>query len=234
MRKVLAATAGLLCAISALAACSTSDGSKSGSGKNAEFTSLYDKSKTATLRVTYSTINEDDDEGDTWAISQEGQGKLAYIDKDTKIVTLNGTTTSCENLSDSPRCETLPRGLGNGASGYTGVYSAAAQGIAAAASGGGIGKTSTETIAGRSAQCATVTVGPARAKLGDADAKAQGDDTNAGYEMCIDKDTGFLLKWVAVGTDEKGGAVATKVAQPQDSDFEMPTAVAPHSATTPR
>jgi len=37
-----------------------------------------------------------------------------------------------------------------------------------------------------------------------------------------------LLKWAAVGTDEKGGAVATKVDQPQNSDFETPTAVPPH------
>jgi len=223
MRKVLALTVGLLCALAALAACS-SGGSKSSGGKNAEFTSLYDKSKTATLRVTYSTLDESGNTTDTWTISQEGQGKSAYIQKDSKIVTVNGTTTSCDNLSDSPSCETLPGDTGNLAAGFTGLYTAAGQGIAAAATSGGIGKTSSDTIAGRSAECATVTVGGALGKLGGAVAKALGGNTKAGYETCIDKDTGFLLKWVVVGVNnDKSGIIATKVDQPQDSDFETPT-----------
>src|SRR5262249_30144683 len=48
--------------------------------------------------------------------------------------------------------------------------------------------------------------------------------TGAGYQTCVDKDTGFLLKYVVIGVDsDKSGIVATVVGQPTDADFTTPS-----------
>jgi hypothetical protein len=226
MRKVLALTAGLMCALMALAACGgSSSNSKGSSSGSSAFNALLDKSKNATIKITYTTLDNSGNVSDTWTIAQDGSSKVAYEDKDSKFVTVNGTTTSCSNLDTEPDCTTLPGDAGtNLASGLTGLYTAATSGLAAAAAANGIGKQSDDTIAGRSATCVTLTVGSALGNVGKAIAKAAGGNTGAGYETCVDKDTGFLLKYVVVGVGtDKSGIVATVVGQPTDADFATPS-----------
>ncbi len=231
MRKVLALTVGLLCAVAAIAACggiSKASGSSSGNGTGSSaFNDLLTKSKSASIRVTYTTLDNSGNVTETWTISQDGADKVAYITKDgdSKIVTVNGTTTSCDNLNTSPDCTTLPGSVGADATtGLTALYTAATSGLAAAAAANGLGKQTDDTVAGRSATCVTLTLGGALGNAGKAIAKAVGSNTNAGYQTCIDKQTGFLLKYVVVGIDnDKSGIVATEVGQPQDSDFTVPS-----------
>ncbi len=229
MRKALALTIGLLCAVAALAACGSSGSSKNSSGNSGSGSSavndLLTKSKSATIRITYTTLDSSGNVTDTWTISQDGQDRVAYIDKTSKIVTVNGTTTSCSDLDTTPDCQTLPGSAGsNLTTGFTSLFTAATSGLAAAATANQLGKQTDDTIAGRSATCVTLTVGGALGNVGKAIAKAVGGNTSAGYQTCVDKDTGFLLKYVVVGVaNDKSGIVATEVGQPQDSDFAIPS-----------
>ena len=236
MRKVLALAAGLLCLLAALSACggSSSNKSKGSSSGSSAFNTLVDKAKNATIKVTYTTLDNSGNVSDTWTIAQDGTNKVAYTDKDSKFVTVNGTTTSCSNIDTSPDCTTLPGDAGsNLAGGFTALYTAATSGLAAAAAANNLGKQSDDTIAGRSASCVTLTAGGALGNVGKAIVKLAGGNTGAGYQTCVDKETGFLLKYVIIGVDsDKSGIVATEVGQPTDADFSTPSTTTTSSASS--
>jgi hypothetical protein len=237
MSKLLALFVGLLVFV---AACGSSGSSSSGSSsKNSSdtassggvndpaFSALYGRAKDATIRVTYRNLNDaGQPAGDPWTVSQRGADKIAYIEKDSKIVIDGKTATSCDDLQSKPKCRTVPGGPGAARAmveGFGTVLSAAASAIASA--NGKYGEKSTDTIAGRSADCVTVTGGNIVGKIGGEVAKALGANTKIGYMACIDKNTGVLLKWQVVGIDnEKSGTVAIDVGQPKDSDFDVTSA----------
>ena len=92
----------------------------------------------------------------------------------------------------------------------------------------GGGDKSSETIAGRDASCVKYKASDVIGKLASLplfkDSANAGDyDPNDSATICIDKQTGFALKFSAtkkgVASDE---LVATQVSEPSDSDFTPP------------
>jgi hypothetical protein len=227
----------------ALTACGSSGGSsngKSGSkpsknGSGSSFEQLYNQRKNAKLKVTYGNVDKSGATTDSFTIAQDGATKTAYIQEDSETIVNGDTVTQCSNLKETPECTSTPGGAAAAQAtiaGFTGLLTAAETGINGWAAAGGVGDESTETIAGRTAQCVTITASSILGKAGGAVAGALGAKKDAGYESCIDKDTGVLLKWVIVGTSEdKSGLVATAVTQPTDADFQPPAGAT--SETTP-
>ncbi len=221
MRRIVAVLA--VSAI-ALAACGgSSSNGKSGSnssGDSDSFSKLFEQSRNATLKVTYSNTDENGTTGDTFTIAQDGPDKTALITGDSEVI-VNGTTaTQCSNLQSTPSCTDYPGGIAAARgqiAAATATLTAANAAITAAAKANGVGKSSTSQIAGRTANCVTIT--PGGGIVGDI-AKRLGGGS---YESCLDKDTGVVLKWQVQGGSQAAGIIATKVEQPTDADFEPPT-----------
>jgi hypothetical protein len=226
MRRIVAVLAVSAVALAACGGSSSKSGSDSNGNKNDAFSQLYDKRKNATIKVTYENHDSDGTTGDSFTVAQDGPDKTAYTSGSSKTIVNGDTVTECSNMDTTPDCQVLPGGA-NAAqamiAGLTGVLSLADGTISAAAAAGGYGDTSSETIAGRDADCVKITIGSALGKLGSLGDKLGKLDKNAGYQTCVDKETGVLLKWAVQGNDnDKSELIATKVEQPTDADFEAP------------
>jgi len=198
----------------------SSNNGSSGSSTDS-FQNLLNQQNKAKIRVTYQSGS------DTFTISRDGNGNVAYITSDSQtIVKSDGTTTTCTGMPDETSCTTVTGDAAKAALlPFTGILDLAATEIKSAHDAGGIGKESSENIAGRDATCVTVTLGSALGKVGGAIAGASGADTSAGYKACADKQTGILLLWEGVGSasDNSNKIEATQVGEPQDSDFVPPS-----------
>jgi hypothetical protein len=216
-----------------LAACSGSGGgasSKSGSGDHSssggsnDFSSLVAKTKSAKYKVTYSNGNDT-----PFTISQDpplfsyiSGTSQTYVTADGSAVECNGgPETSPPTSSEPPTCTAVP---GGGAAIQTGLTSAfgaigallvsdAGKGIPGLTS---ITKTSSATIAGRDAECATI------------DASSLGvlgsvSGAKGSYTVCADKDTGVMLE---SKSDDGSGNVtdvkATSFGTPSEADVTPP------------
>jgi hypothetical protein len=229
----------------ALAACggsSNNSKAKTNAGSNpssvsASFDQLYNQRSDATLKVTYQALDNSGAAGSTFTIAQEGKDKTAYVNGDTEVIVNGDTVTQCSNMQDTPQCTSTSGGAAAAqamVAGYTALFSAAQTGIGAWAAAHGAGNQTTETIAGRTAQCVTITATSGLGALSGAAAKAlAGKAADAGYEACIDKDTGVLLKWVVTGVaGDNSGIAASAVTQPTDADFQPPANAKTSTQTT--
>jgi hypothetical protein len=219
----------------ALAGCggSSSDDNSSGSSGNGSgdnaFGELLDKQANAVLRVTYR--NQD---GKEWTVSQDGKDKTAYINDETHIIKVGDTTTVCTNLDSEPECQDMSGTLAQGAiSSFTGLFSFAQTYIEAAKQAKSFGDMSSETIAGRSAECVTITPSTIGGLAGNLVEKFAGDRADEGWKACVDKDTGVMLLLATVGTDDANAdkVEAIEVGEPEASDFEPPAE--PEQVTIP-
>jgi hypothetical protein len=228
MRKVLAGTIGCVVMAAMLTACGGGGGSgDSSSGKkDEEFSALFEKSKTATARVTYENRGDSGTATDTYTVSQRGDGTKAFMNKDSKWVVKDGKAFTCDSI-DTPEanCDEVPGGpdavtaLVNGfAAGYAGFIGFWAQ----SASAIGFSKKTTDTIAGRSAECREITIGGGTSGIAKKILNATGIG-GLGWAACLDKDTGVALRFNALGGKTKAETVAVKFEDPKDSDFETPT-----------
>lgn len=220
----------VLVAVLALAACGSSKssgagnggnptipGSKttSGGGSDSGFASLVGKAKDAKYKVTYQNSSDNG----SFTIAQDPP-KFSLVEGDSATyVTSDGSSVSCSGTGSSATCTELP-----------GTGTAIQQGMASAF--GAVGSlfvtlasenlnglvnisTTSKSIAGRDAECATVdknTLGVLGAAIG-----------NASYQVCIDKDTGVMLS--SKSTDQTGKTdeiTATDFGSPSDSDFTPP------------
>jgi hypothetical protein len=237
----------VLVAVLALAACGSSKssgssdtgshlsdvpGSTNGSGKsdNSGFASLVQKAKDAKYKVTYTNTD-----GQSFTIAQDPP-KFSLVEGDSATyVTADGSSVSCSGTGSSATCSQLP---GTGAAiqqGMASAFGAVGQLFVTLANEnigglGGLGHiaTTSKTIAGRDAECATVdknTLGVLGAAIGD-----------ASYAVCIDKDTGVML---STKTTDQGGKTneitASDFGSPSDSDFTPPATpqTIPGLPTTP-
>jgi hypothetical protein len=218
MRKIVAVLAS---SAIALAACggSSSSRSDSSSSDGESFSQLFEQSRNATLKVTYSTTDENGSTGEPFTLAQDGPDKTSLIRGDFEVI-VNGTTaTQCTNLQSEPTCTDYPGGVATARAQIakvTATLTAANAVITGAAKSNGVGESSTERIAGRTAECVTIT--PGSGIVGDIAKKLGGGS----YETCLDKDTGVLLKWEVQGGSQAAGIIATSVEQPGASDFEAP------------
>jgi hypothetical protein len=240
MRKILIVVVLGALTVAACGGSSSSSNAKSGSnptqsGGSSSFDQLYNQRKNASLKVTYQTMDSSGTAGDTFTIAQDGATKTAYINADEETIVNGDTVTTCSNLKDKPECTTQPGGAAAAqatVAAFTGLLTAAETGINAWAAAGGKGDQSTETIAGRTADCVTITGSSLLGSVGGAIASALGANKDAGYESCIDKDTGVLLKWVLVGVKgDQSGVTASEVTTPSDADFQPPAGAT--TQTTP-
>ncbi len=223
MRKLLAvAVVGTL----ALAACgggkstsnfsagkgaTTSPGAKGG---GSDFSSLVAKTSAAKYKVTYQSGTDT-----PFTIAQDPP-RFSYISGDSSTyVTADGSAVSCSGTGPTATCTSIP---GSGASIRQGLTSSfgAIGALLVSESGKGIpgltsvSKTSSQTIAGRDAVCATIDA----SSLGVLGAAIKGS-----YTVCVDKATGVMLE--SRSDDGKGNVSdvkATDFGTPSDADFTPP------------
>jgi hypothetical protein len=225
--KALAPAAGALITLALLASCS------SGKTTSNAFSRLYDERNAASIKVTYESLGNDGSVDGTFTASHDGPGKAAFISPDRKVVVNGDTVTTCTNMNSAPKCasQTGSDAVNNATADFTSVLDIGGAAIQTAATSGGFAGDSTATIAGREASCATITTGSALGASSGGAAKKLGADVTAGYETCLDRATGVLLKWSVVGErNDKSAVVATKVEPPSPADFALP----PATSTTTR
>lgn len=189
-------------------------GSGDGGSGDGEFAELLERQSDAVIKVTY------DMDGEEMIVAQDHSKRATYSGSSVMITTEDGTVVSCDGVDgDDPTCTEMPEGFGDIAQLGTGLgfmTVLAEQLVQASSQFSGI-DTSSEEIAGRDAQCAQW---DASSFLGMA---AAGEDGSA--EICIDDETGYLLKFETKGEGTAQLIVAKKVEDPDDSDFEPPAEV---------
>ncbi len=181
-------------------------GSTDTTAGNSDYDALVDKASKARIRVTYKTSGSGSEDS-FLTISQDGNGKVAYFTDvgDSQVIADGDTYTSCSNVKTTPQCTQLTGTTGKAAtSAFTGLFAGPLAAIAAAKGTGSFGDTSSETIAGRDAQCVSL------------------DYLNVKWKSCADKETGILLKWEGSAGGSGSSFEATEAGDPKDSDFTPP------------
>lgn len=210
MRKVLA-TAVLATLI--LAACGGGGTSSNGGGN--DYASLVAKGATAKYKITYQNGTQT-----PFTVAQDPP-RFSYGTADSATyVTADGAAVACSGTGASATCTSLPGGGDAVRQGLTGLFGAVgslffSQAVKDIPGLGNITKTTSKTIAGRDAICATIdasTLGVLGAVLGD-----------GSYSSCLDKSTGVILQSKA--DDGKGTIIdikATDFGTPTDADLTPP------------
>jgi hypothetical protein len=200
----------------------TPGGTSGGSSDDTDFGKLLDLDNGEAIRVTYQYGSDEDSQ---ITVSRDGSGKLAFLRQDEQAIFDGDTAVQCENLDATPECKQYSGAQAKALkAGYTGFLSFATTIVTAVAKiPNAYGDKSTETIAGRDANCATITASAAGGIAGNLIDKIPGF-SDAGYKVCADKETGILLSFQTVGLDEKDKNLieATAVGEPKNSDFEPP------------
>ena len=225
MRKLVASCSVALVAVALFAACGSSGSSKanplspgtnnsntggstaSGSG-NDQFSQLVANAEKQKFKITYSSGTN----SDTATYEQDGNGNSVYGSGDTLYFTSASSSVSCSKDSNGKyTCTQTPGGTSiNPFATYLNLGKSYLDAL------GGAGTKSTESIAGRTADCVTF-------KPSDLGGALAGN-LHGSAEYCLDKDTGVLLK--IAGTDDSGKTTTafevTKYETPADSDFTPP------------
>jgi hypothetical protein len=179
----------------------SSDGSKAG----AELMSLLQKREGAKIRVTYKMFGNMGGTGNTTEITLSRDGdKFAYFLDDNQFIIDGDTVTMCTSIKTEPGCTQLTGEAGkNAAKGADEAFTYTDEALKNLKEDD-YTDVSSETIAGRSATCATARY------------------AGTSWKVCADKETGMVLKWEAAGDDQKLSFEATDVSAPKDSDFTPP------------
>jgi len=216
---VLAATLALAaCGSSSKSGSSGSDTTTAGgsSGNSGDLSSLAANAKTAAFKVTYKTSN-----GRTVTIAQDGKGKQSILEGDNLYIVDGDTAVYCNGTTSSATCEDRGRAGKAAADAITASVMEAYRTLTNLNSSLFNGHTSSDTIAGRDATCVTVRASDMAGILG---AIAEKLGSNASGSMCLDKETGVLLKLSGGAEDsETDLIVATEFGEPSDSDFQPPS-----------
>lgn len=232
MRRITVAMLTVCLGIGALAGCGggSDEGSKGSSGASAAsgadggdtggdtadnpLADLASKASDARIKVTYRT-----DEGDEITIARDGTDRVSFTTDGNTLYSVDGKTISCDGTGPDAECTELP--LGNLGGGLLTAFTAIFEGLTKLDSDIYGGTLTDETIAGRSARCATFTASDF-APLGGL---GGGDfDPTAEAVICVDAETGILLRLGASSAESSKELLeATAVAEPTDADFEPPT-----------
>jgi hypothetical protein len=207
----------------ALAACGSS--SKSGSsgtettttgGSSSDLATLAARAKTAAFKVTYETSNDR-----TVTIAQDGKGKQSVREGDNLYIVDGTTAVYCDGTTSSATCEDRGRAGKAAADAITTSVMQAYRQLANLNSSLFNGRTHSDTIAGRDATCVTVKASDMAGILG---AIAEKVGSNLSGSMCLDNETGVLLKLSGGSEDSTTDViVATEFGEPSDSDFQPPS-----------
>jgi hypothetical protein len=212
MRRFLASCSVVLVAIALLGACGGSS-SKAGSpsdtkadnssndgngSSDSDFAKLVADASKARFKITYTTGSGSDEQ--TYA--QDGKGTIVYGSADSQYFTSDDGSVACNTDSDGKATCTKVSG-GSSISPFLTLFQSGKAAIDAL--GGRYGDVSSKTIAGRDAECLSITVA-------------------ASATYCIDKETGVLLELSAKSASGKqeSSFTVTKFEEPSDSDFTPP------------
>jgi hypothetical protein len=193
-------------------ATTTAGGGSSGSD---QFSQLVSQSSKANIKVTYQTSD-----GKTLTIAQDGNGKSAVGTGDGTFYTDGQNTVSCNGTGSSAKCTQIPAIAGQASQGLTALFTGLYAGLTKLSGSAYNGHVSDDTIAGRSAKCVTFKASDFAGFAAVAGSKDY--DPNASATVCVDKDTGILLKLVTTGKNAKDLFVAQNVGMPSSSDFAPP------------
>ena len=228
MRRFVATFSTVLIAIAVLGACGGSESnsglgasgtnasnnsSPGGSGSSDNFSKLYADAANKKFKVTFTTAD-----GSATTYGQDGNGKSFWSSGDTQYFTSSTGSVTCSTSSGAPTCTQVP---GNGTtSPFLGFYNGAKAYVGALAS---YGDKSSKTIAGRDAQCVTISAASVAGKGGPAIA-AVVSGIKGSLKYCVDTQTGVLLEAVTTDADGKNTTefTVTKFEEPSDSDFTPP------------
>jgi hypothetical protein len=179
----------------------------------------------ARIKVSYTSSSSG--ESTALTIAQDGNGKSAFTTGAGTDYTDNKSSVSCRGSGGSAKCVDL--GSSGGGTANTGAtYTATFALFAGALSTLPGGEKSSEKIAGRAASCVKYKASDVIGKLASSPLFTSGTsasdyDPNDTATICVDKQTGFVLKF---GDTKKGAAedvlVATAVSEPNDADFTPP------------
>ncbi|MDQ1508363.1 MAG: hypothetical protein QOG50_207 [Actinomycetota bacterium] len=224
MRRLVASCSIAVVAVAVLAACggsgskrpASSDGKqpgtseKKGDASGRAFAKLYADAANRKFKITF-TIGGKDEK--TYA--QDGNGKSVYAAGDSQTFTSSAGSVVCTRASGTATCAPLPGS--DTTSPFAGYYTAGKKYIEAL--GGNVGDESSKTIAGRAAQCATISAQSVARAAGAGVRPIKGSAT-----YCIDKDTGVLLEIGSTDAsgDESTAFAVTKFEQPTDSELTPP------------
>ena len=234
MRKLIA-----LCALGGLllAACGSSGSSKTGAGAGGgattttasgggsattaggggggEFSQLVAQAAKANVKITYQGSD-----GKPLTIAQDGKGKSLFQTDSSVYITDGTKTISCDGTTSTAKCTELPvSGAGSPMTAFLGAYAGLAQ-LNSSIYGSHV---SSETIAGRDARCITFKASD-YAGLAAIAGNSKGYDPTAQATICVDKDTGFLLKLESKSSTSTNEVfLATAVSTPSDADFNPPS-----------
>jgi hypothetical protein len=197
----------------------------SGGGDSNDVSKLADKFAKAKIKISYTSSGGG--ESTMITIAQDGNGKSAFSADDGTYYTDGKSTVACQGSGASAQCTDLG-GTGGAGANIGATYTATFGLFATTLSTLPGGEKSSETIAGRDASCVKYKASDVIGKLASSplfkDSTKPGDyDPDDTATICIDKDTGFVLKF---GGTKKGAAedvlVATAVSEPTDADFTPP------------
>jgi len=217
MRRFLASCSVVLVAVVLFGACRGSGPKDSGSSdtkgdsSNSDFAQRYEDAAKQKFKITFKTGDEEDK---TYA--QDGNGNSVYTAGDSQTFTSSSGTVVCTTTSGAPTCGKVAAGQTPTA--FLGLYNAGRTYLNAL--GGKLGDVSSKTVAGRDAQCATISAKSIGGALGGA--LISGFKGSGTY--CIDKDTGVLLEISSTDAagDESTAFIVTKFEEPSASEFTPP------------
>jgi outer membrane lipoprotein-sorting protein len=225
MRRLIASCSVVLLSIALLGACGGSSDKPAasnaapsltvpdGNGSSSNFSKLYEDALKQKFKITFV-----DDSGDETTYAQDGNGKSMYSSGDTQTFISADETVRCNTNSDG-KAECTKVLVGTSVNPFLGIYNAGKAFVTALAR---FGDKSSETIAGRDADCVTFSkktvedAGPIGAAIGSA--------IKGSITYCVDKETGVLLEYSTKDADGKttDSFKVTKFEEPSDSDFEPP------------
>jgi hypothetical protein len=229
MRRLVAGCAATLLAATVVVACGSSSKPEANSGttttnassaaatnggNNTDFAAVLNRIAKQKFKVTWT-----DSSNNEHTYAQDGNGNTASIDGDSELF---GTPTSivrCDKTGDAWSCTQMPVAAG-GNSQYLAQSAAEKNYVAAVADR--FGSRSSKTIAGRIADCFTITAADFGAA--SAGASALGASLKGALTYCNDRGTGAVLENTV--TSEEGDASAqllvTKFEEPSAADFQPP------------
>jgi hypothetical protein len=225
MRRLVSGCAAAVLAATLVAACgssskpeaggdtTTSAGSSGGGGNSDNFSALLDNLSRQAFKVTWT-----DGSGTEHTDAQDGKGNTMSLVGDTQVFRTSGLTVTCSK-SATWTCTQTSVNIGSN-SGYAAISAAEKNYVTALADH--FGSTSQKTIAGRDADCFTITAKDFGAV--SAVAGALGASLKGALMYCNDHQTGVVLENTA--TDEQGDTstilLVTEFGQPSGADFEPP------------
>ncbi len=182
-----------------------------------DFAALVEGSEDARFRATYESTSGGET-SQAFTISQDPP-RRAMIFEGGRLIDDGEQVVMCDGSGGQGQCFVMPSTGGAAGTDVLGAAFAApflAYNTLLEEGVPGVETTEGETeIAGRAATCATIDAS-GLASLGGAEAEAA-----SSVEVCVDAETGILLRWGTPGTGDVFEAV--EVGEPQESDFEVPS-----------